>query len=670
MPILYVDYDKKELTTKDGLVSMVDSEYTRRMAERKPFELLWRLNIAFIEGNQFLEIDPGGQIIREVPKLYYWQERECFNQIAPIVETRIARLARMRPILKARPATNSERDVRSAKVSSHLLRNFYYDEGIQHRMSEIYGWLEAMGTCLIKNSWNPDKGELIGLSVISDETEDGEQRHMQEEIREGDLEVTICPAVEIFPDSNYRQDIKQCRSIIHAKAFHIDDIKDNWGVSVLPEEVTATKLQRTALGSGGLGYGLGGYSYNIARLEKHAVVKEYWERPTQKHPDGRLIIICSDKLLYYGPLPYPVGKDGKKALPFTKVDLIERAGIFWGKTMVERLISVQRRYNALRNRKAEFLSRCAIGQWWVEEDSTDMDILEENVGSPGFIGTYARGSKAPVLSQNPQLPVAFDTEEAALLQEFNVLSGVSDLSRQSKAPPGVKSGVALSIALEQDDTRLSATASNIEDFIIQNGRMWLRLYKNFSDGIRTLRTIGDNNMVELIDWTGSDITSDDVIVEAFSAMAESPAQRRQLVFDLLATGLFHDPETGQITKDMRSKILDMIDLGTWEAADDTEQMHMARADRENLMLEEGHPQMVKPYDDQLLHIARHNKHRLTLEYEALMEQYPQIDQVFQEHVDQHLQYLVPQPEAGQPAPGPAPQGPAPQGPAPQGQEGF
>lgn len=641
--------------TEGALVSFVDEEFTRRREERMPFELQWRLNIAFIEGNQFMDINPVAQILQEIPKLYFWQEREPFNQVAPIIETRIARMSRMRPILKARPGTNSVEDMRSAKISTHLLRNFYYEERIQQKMAELYAWLEAMGSVFMKNIWNPNKGELIALAEIIRDEKLGDTEYFQEEIREGDLEAIVVPATETFPDSSYRNGMAGLRSFIHAKAFHVDEIEEAWGVKVSPEDTAALKLHRSAVGVGGLGYGIGGFNYISTKLKDHAVVKEYWQVPNRKHPRGRLIIVANKKLLYSGHMPYPVGYDGQLAIPFTKADCITRNGVFWGRTVVERIIPVQRRYNALRNRKAEFLNRCAIGQYWVEEESTDMDILENNIGSPGFIGTYARGSQRPEMVQNPQLPTAFDTEEVSLMQEFNVLSGVSDLSRQSKAPPGVKSGVALSIALEQDDTRLSKTAANVENFLIENGKMWLRLYKAFASGIRTLRAIGDDNMVEVIDWTGSDISSDDVIVEAFSAMAESPAQRRQMVFDLLATGLFHDPETGRIDKEMRSKIFEMIELGSWETADSTEQLHTARADRENLAITGGEQAVVLPYDDHIMHLASHNKYRVTAEYEELMRRYPQIEGIFRAHTDQHIMYMLPPP--GQPMEEPGAPGP-------------
>jgi hypothetical protein len=353
-----------------------------------------------------------------------------------------------------------------------------------------------------------------------------------------------------------------------------------------------------------------------------------------------LIIIAGGKLLHNGPNPYKIGEDNQPDLPFRKVDCIKRVGMFFGKTVVERLIPLQRRYNALRNRKAEFLNRCSIGQWIVEDGACDIDELEQNAGSPSYILVYQRGFSVPKLAENPQLPVAFETELSAILQEISMISGVSELSRQSSADPGVKSGVALSIALEQDDTRLSSSSTNIERFLVSSGKQWLRMYRTMAQGTRLLRSVGSNNLVEIMDWEASELRSDDVVVEGWSALAESPAQRRQMVFDLLAAGLLNDPDTGRIDKDTRAKVFEMIEMGTWETGDDDESLHISKAERENIKLRGGMLENVENYDDHVIHIAKHNSFRLTVDYENLVNENPIIEQIFQAHVDMHLQALA------------------------------
>ena len=460
----------------------------------------------------------------------------------------------------------------------------------------------------------------------------------QEAVREGDIEAIVVPPQELFPDSSYHEDIENCKSLIHAKAYPIKDVKDIWGIEVTAEDITVMQLQRSMTGVGGLGYGMGGYRYSASQLKEHCLVKEYSERPTKEFPKGRLLLVAGAKLLSNGPLPFPVGEDGEPDFGIRKVDCIERPGCFWGRTVIERLIPVQRRYNALRNRKAEYLNRAVIGQWDVQEGALvdGEDAFEVQAGAPGAVFVRKKGHEAPRMLDNPALPSAFDTEEQSLLAEFSRLSGVSELSRQSQAPPGVKSGVALSIALEQDDTRLSSTASNIEDFLVECGKVWLRLYKHFAKGPRTVRDIGKNNIVEILDWNGADIKGDDVMVEGASAIIESPAQRRQMVFDLLTAGLFLDPDTGRITKEGQSKIFEMLEFGNWDAGDDDTELHIQKAERENRILQQGGQAMIVDYDDDLIHINCHNKYRLTTDYEELMQQDPMLDMLFSQHVAMHM----------------------------------
>jgi len=668
----------------EELRDYVEREYQRRRQERRPWELQWRLNLAFVDGNQYLDINAAMMSLVEVPKLYWWQEREVFNHIAPIMETRIARISRMQPTLKVRPATGEAEDLSSAKVSARLLEYVLHERLKAKGRQTLIAWMELCGTAFLKNIWDPTLGNVVGAVAVRTETDEGVHveggKEEEEEagsgldvagkeatraftepaeepvalersergvvaatiqpVYEGDVNPVVVPPFEVFPDSPWHSTIEECRSILHARAYHVDQIYEIWGVRVEPEPAESHALYRTTLGLGGLGYGFGSFFTSTTELEGHAVVKELWERPSMKYPDGRYIVVAGGKVLHVGPLPFRIGSDGKVDLPFVKFESIVRPGCFWGRSVIERLIPIQRRYNALRNRKAEYLNRCAIGQYAIEDGSVDLDDVEENAAAPGHIFVYKKGSNPPVMMQNPSLPSAFDSEEATLLNEFTIISGVSEIARHSQAPPGVKSGVALSIAVEQDDTRLSHTVGNLEAGFVEAGRHWLRLYKQYATTKRLLRTVGTDLSVEIIDWDASDIRSDDVVVETSAMLAESPAQRRQMVFDLLAAGLFNDPETGRLTKEGQAKVLELLQFGHWEFGDDTERLHINRADRENRLMANGQLPSVAEYDDDIMHLRRHTRFRLTSEYEDMVRRSGgEIDRIFQEHTTAHLLQL-------------------------------
>lgn len=619
----------------EDFADYVNKEYKKRQSERKPFETQWRLNMEFVNGNQYLDINAGSGSIEEVPRMYFHQEREVFNQIATILETRIAKISRQKPLLKTRPASIDDHDVSSAKVSSMLLGSAWHEQDMDQSYEDFVSWLELTGTCFLKVTWNTNIGRVVGQQT--------DEQGNPTTVKEGDLDTVVCPPHEIFPDSSWRSGMRQVRSIIHAKAYHVDEIFDMFGVEVEPEKVDVMTLQQSSGGVGGLGYGSGTFKSGQMTLENSAVVKEYYERPCRKYPQGRFIVVAGDKTLYSGPLPYMLGKDGEPDLPFVRTVAIDRPGCIWGHSVVERCIPIQRRYNALRNRKAEYLNLVTIGQWRVPIGSIDEGAELNN--APGNVLYYRAtvNGAAPEPIAYPSLPSSFENEESVLLSEFTAISGVSELSRYSEAPSGVKSGVALGISKEQDDTRISTSVSRIANSTVVLGQYWLRLYRQFVQEQRILRWVGANREVDVREWTASDLRTDDVFIENMAALAETPAQRRQMVFDLINSGLFVRPEMSTLTEEGRQKIFQLLEFGHWETgAEDDRYLQKSRARSENQQISQGIPVPVQDFDDHQLHIEQHNRERMQSDWDELMRtpQGPVSDMMMRQHIAEHIQLAL------------------------------
>ena len=96
-------------------------------------------------------------------------------------------------------------------------------------LNEASCWSEVTGSCFFKTVWAGEKGSVVGQSKSG-------------AVREGDVEVTVVPPYEIFPDNLGTSNIDDCMSIIHAKAYHVDEIKDIWGVEVKGEDVNVFSL--------------------------------------------------------------------------------------------------------------------------------------------------------------------------------------------------------------------------------------------------------------------------------------------------------------------------------------------------------------------------------------------------------------------------------------------
>ena len=65
--------------------------------------------------------------------------------------------------------------------------------------------------------------------------------------------------------------------------------------------------------------------------------------------------------------------------------------------LVERLIPTQRAYNAIANRKCEFLNRLSTGILVVEDGSVDLDNLSDEGLYAGKVIVYRQGSLPPTM---------------------------------------------------------------------------------------------------------------------------------------------------------------------------------------------------------------------------------------------------------------------------------
>ncbi len=554
------DKDKRDSDT----VRRVREEFEKRQAERAPLEVGWRLNLRFLQGDQYCEANAAGRI-EESENVFYWQEKEVFNHLAPIIETRLAKLSRVRPVMGVMPASSDRDDLYTAKTAGSILQAAHSKLKLDEQIAAATMWSETCGTAFYKVSWDACAGRSLGGGVS-----------------EGEACITVCQPFEIFPDSLSAADISGCNSIIQARSMPVAAIHEKWGVDAAAGE------------------------------DGNALVLEYYERPNKASPSGRLIITAGETLAFSGGLPYINGKDGARDFPFVMQKASEVPGSFYGVSVLERSIPVQRAYNAVKNRKHEFLNRIAMGVLAVEDGSVDVDNLEEEGLSPGKVVVYRAGSNPPVMMDTGRLPPEFTYEEDRLLQEFISVSGVSEIMRSSSLPAGNISGIALQLLIEQDDTRLSAAAQLVKNAIKDVSQHILRLYKQFAETPRLSRITGKDGAIELFYWTKSDLTCDDVYFVTENELSETPAQKRNMVFELLKTGLLHD-ENGRLSNSARVKVLDALGFGIWENAQDLTELHIKKAVSENERLKE---QDIDPseIDDHETHIAEHIRFMLSADF--------------------------------------------------------
>lgn len=607
------------------LVEEIQKDFENRQKERKSFEAQWQLNNNFLIGNQYCFISLLNNV-EDYDKKYFWQEREVFNHIAPIIDARLAELVAIRPKMSVIPASSEENDIKVAKLSKDILESTYQKHNLSKVIAEGTKWSEICGTVFYKVIWKNYKGKTIAKNALGGD------------VKEGDLEIVAVPPYEIFPEANCYSSLDECGSIMHAKAYSVESVKSIWGVDVKPEKVDVFSLDKRET-LGGLGYNASQSKFSSTIKQDHAIVIEKYEAPTVKYPNGRLITVCQDKLLYMGELPFINGIDGKRTYPFIRQVSVDVPGCFWGSSIIERIIPVQRAYNAIKNRKHEYLNRLSMGVLTVEDGSVDTDSLEEDGLCPGKVLVYRQGSNPPDILKSDSVPVDFTKEEQRLLEEFNEISGVSDIFTDVSKITSNVSGVTLQLMLEQAESKLTSTIDNIKYAVKEIAKHILRLYKQFATTPRLLK-LSNKGEVEVLYFNASDIGSEDIVFETENELGESLAQRRANIFEMLDKGLLYNSE-GKISDYNKLKLLEMLGFGVWEDGVDIERLHIKHAESENMQFATNYNKVeVMEIDDHELHIKTHTAYMLSNEYEEKLKKYPNLKDKILAHIRVHKTFLA------------------------------
>ena len=600
-------------------VSKILDDFKNRQKDRKAFDTRWQMNINYYIGNQHCSIDGKGDVV-DNPKQYYWEEREVYNHIAPIMELRLSKLSKVRPTLNVIPFSDNIEDVSSAKVSKKILNSISYESSISKVLAEGTTWSEICGTSFYKIGWNNKSGKVVGKDSIG------------EDIYEGNVEISVVSPFEIYPDSNAYQNINDCASIIHARALHKDTVKNMWGIDVDGKDIDIFTLDISPKSN----FATSVYSTNLAKKVKknHVLVLEKYEAPTIEFPEGRLSIVAGNRLVYMGSLPYVNDLNKKRGYPFIKQISNAMPNCFWGMSIVDRLIPIQKSYNAIKNRKHEFLNRLSMGVLAVEDGSCDIENLEEEGLMPGKVLVYRNGASIPRMLSTGNVPLDFQYEENQLLNEFIEISGVSDLM-SSKSISGNLSGTALQLLIEQDEVRLINSAENLKECVIQIAKMVLRLYKQFATFPHTTRLIGKNGTVELLYWQGSNLATEDIVFETEYELTQSLAQKRSSIMEAFNAGLLHD-ENGKLSNGMRHKILSELGFDIWENTMDEKTLQGYQAEKENVtLLLDGKIDDPTEIDDHATHISEHICFVLSNDFKINQKENPELEKKLLEHIRKH-----------------------------------
>ena len=627
-----LDYGKDgEALYKEDIIGKVLEDLEKRKSERQILEQQWTLNANFLVGNQYCEINTYRGDIEQLEPVYDWLERETFNQIAPLVETRIANLKKINYMMKVKPATNELKDYEKAEISTSILQHTQRVNDFESKKNTAIYWNELCGNCFWLSWWDKDKGEQIGVETNISVDENGVEKKEEIAFYQGDLDLGLITPYEIYPESIFKQGIEAQRSIILEQVKTVDDIYDLYGIEVEGTNVETFELTPMATG-GGFGYENTVVTLGHRSVDNAQKVITYMERPSKHCPNGKMIIIVGDdNLVYYGNLPY-------KSIPIIQTVCTEVAGQFFGKSVIERLIPLQRAYNGCVNRIHEYIKRVAIGSYIAEEGSVDIEEYEQNGQAPGAMLVYKVGSQPPVPIPNGQLPNEIMQERYNLKNDMEYVAGVSQLMVNGATPSGVTSGTAIQNLMEIDNTRLSLTGDHIRNSIRKLSIVWLEIYKIYATTRRIINYVGTNNIGKAIVWNSEDINSYDVEYVTENELLVSEEMQKQRFFEAFNMGLFTDAD-GRIPERVKQKALEYMKIGNYSEMMNINLLQTQYAQRENVFFEGGVIPEISYYDEHEIHIEEHLRYILQMDFQMLKMKKPDYAKALEEHLRQHKQIV-------------------------------
>lgn len=315
-----VDRDGKKLFAED-ISAFVRSEAETRRSAQAALEWQWCLNSNFYTGNQFCEINPHRGGVEQLDD-DDGRERQAFNRIAPIIETRMANLNLLKYGMVVNPRTDELDDDQKAEISTKILQYLSSSTDFPDKRQTLTAWAEICGTAFVVSYWDVGKGEPLGCV-------DGKP------VRQGDVAYELLTPYEVLPESLYRQTVEEQSSIITERVIKARDAEALYGIEVKGETIDAYAVTPVESGTA-FGEFATSFATKADKVEDAVKVLTYYERPSACYPEGRMAVVCGEELVYYGALP--IGE-----IPIVAVKCKDVPGQFFGRSCIQDMIPLQDR---------------------------------------------------------------------------------------------------------------------------------------------------------------------------------------------------------------------------------------------------------------------------------------------------------------------------------------
>lgn len=672
-----LDLTKTDSSEEDKLVSQIEGYYKSDTAPKSALTYHWEKNQYMLDGQQWLVFEgnreTGGQWKRLQPSPQNeYIPRPVTNYLFDAYQTLKGYILKNKPRITVRPNTQLNKDKTAAKIAE-LVANSTYE-----RLQEIENYEYALsclivyGTVFKKDYWDtsylsqvqvprmiqrpvmdPMTGAVTGTEEVQATDENGDLQF--DTLPLGDVNTAVVEPFRMSIDP-LCNNIHEARWIMEYSIRPLTWIVENYqkegepgytgqAQDVKSEEALNTGMRRYFMlktssgvrGSMTQGLGATASSGDSMMIDEAAVVKEYYERPTQKYPKGRLIVVANNVLLYAGDSPYTGNEQGDWH-PYSMCRWEIVPARIWGKSPFDDSTEIQKHINTIDSVVILNRKTMAIPQKLIPRGT--MPNNDQWTGRPGQKISYTPGSNGEKPETIPAsgLDAQVFQERAQKVEDIKSITGAIDILKGDR-PPGVTAFSALNLLFEVGAGKLFPIADRWKRFIESSQRKQLQViaqkYREIRPSFiqRLMAMNKELTPAQIERFVGADLYDNcNVIIDPASAVPKMKAAEQAKLMELAQSGVLNleDPAN-------RSEFLQRMDILGFDSGYGKD---AKRASYENDMLDnlatqpQGNKPVVLDADNHQIHIALHQDRQ---KEPSFLELPFEVQQQYSQHVMQHEQ---------------------------------
>lgn len=605
-----------------AIVDAVMQCYSDSSRARIGRESLWMDCLAYHAGDQTkFWSNQDNRYMDEFPRMATYRSRHVENAIEPATDQVVSLLTATRPALVASPASGDFEDTSVAEVGTAILDKL--------RDTMDFAWWDQMikrrkfitGTAALEVEWDPtakpfEVATEPGVEVdplTGEEAPTGEETVAVDEEGQprfkpngafrfsfrSELELYLDPSTPFVDRMRYiltvdTADKKELERQYHVKIGDPEAILSRTpSDSQPPGTRTALLLRQAAQYYGGLG-GINGWQTIGPGLERAGTtVVRMHLAPSTEFPQGRLIIVAGDKILY---------DDISPTMGYFRFPVFVFYHRFTGQScygdgVVKSLLAPQRELNKTIRQMIEHRELSLRSKWVVDRAC---NIEQEAItAEPGEIVFYdssngGMGSdiKPPHQVQPTPIPETLFTLRANIYETIDRISGIFEAQR-GEVPTGVKTGKGLQVLNNQTQVRLSTVVE--QDFQVwkEIGRYLLWMTSQYWPDGEKIRYTGRNLQPCLAAFDKAKFAVPvDVTVGNDEGLPQDPAERQSVL-----TGIFAKDGVMYAPPDIRKMYFKAAKLNDLGGLVDEENADEVNTRRKLMLIMQGIPQEADYYED-------------------------------------------------------------------------